>query len=384
MHSLESGFSAEVDQIDKAEWHARLPDFDDATFYQTWSYGERAWGSNRLSHIVLKHEGRVVSMAQLRIQAFPLVRAGFAYLNWGPLWKRKEEAENRAYLRNMLRALYQEYVINRSFTLRILPKIFALPANEGLEQIFRDEGYIGGPDSLQTFVVDLRLPLEAIKKNLTRSWRGSLRFAERQELDVSEAERPEQMAVAVVIYKEMKDRKGFYGGDHSGLLEILLDLPETLRPKTLICAHDGAAIAALTCSALGRVCFPLTGGTGNMALQYKASFLLYWKMIEYAKEKRFEYFDTAGVNEKRNPGGYFFKRGLAGKDAPLQTYIGRFDAYRRYLPYILFRSAMGLREGSINVARSVIARIRELPILARARRSAGGPDQGTKPSSPSE
>jgi hypothetical protein len=386
MHSLESGFSAEIDNIDKAEWHARLPEFDDATFYQTWSYGERSWGSNNLSHIVLKHEGRLVSMAQLRVQAFPLLRMGAAYLNWGPLWRRKDEVENRAYLRNMLRALYQEYVLKRDYALRILPKIYALPDNEGLKEIFSEESFSRGPDSLRTFAVDLRPPIEVIRKDLHKSWKGSLKFAEKQGLVVSEARGPEQIATAIALYEEMKDRKGFYGGDHSGLLEIILDLPETLRPKTLLCSRDGEAIAALTCSTLGKVCFPLTGGTGNKALLYKASFLLFWKMVEQAKERGFDYFDTAGVHEKRNPGGYFFKKGLAGKDAPVMTYIGRFDAYRRYLSYVLFRTAMGLRERAINAARTVKARMSEHPILARARgrRSVGGRDQGTKPSSPSE
>jgi hypothetical protein len=386
MHTLESGFSAEIDNIDKAEWHALLPEFDDATFYQTWSYGEISWGSNNLSHIVLKYEGRVVSIAQIRVQAFPLFRAGAAYLNWGPLWRRKDEVANRAYLRNMLRALYQEYVLKRDFALRILPKIFALPANDGLVEIFQAEGFTCGPDSLQTFVVDLRQPIEVIRKNLHKSWKGSLKFAEKQGLEVSEASRQEQIAVAVAINNEMKDRKGYYGPDHAGLLEIMVDLPQMLRPKTLLCSRDGEAIAALTCSSIGKVCFPITGGTGNKALHYKASFLLFWKMIELAKERGFEYFDTAGVHEKRNPGGYFFKKGLAGKDAPVITYIGRFDAYRRFLPYVLFRTALGLREGAINAARTVKARVSEHPILARARgrRSPGGRDQGTKPSSPSE
>jgi len=358
MNDLERGYSAEIDRIDKPQWHTFLKEFDDATFYQTWSYGENFWGTKSLSHVILRYEGRVVSMAQLRVQGFTLLRTGVAYLNWGPLWRRKDEAENRAHLRNMLRALFNEYVLKRHFALRILPKIFNTPENEGIKKIFLEERYAYGSDSLRTFVVDLRPSLETIRQNLSRSWRNSLKFAEKQGLDISEAKDPEQFAIVAAVGMETKERKKFSGGDPEAALKAAIDLPQELRLKGLICSHNGEPVAALAWSNIGRISFPLLGGTGNKGLQYKASFLLFWRMVEHSKENGFAFCDTAGVHKKRNPGNYFFKKGLAGKDAQEMTYLGQFDAYKNYLFFILFKTAMALREKIINGARRVKAWLR--------------------------
>lgn len=358
MSALDPGYSAEVDLIDKTGWHALLPGFDDATFYQTWSYGEASWGAANASRLVLRRDGRAVGLAQLRIVRFPLLRTGAAYLNWGPLWKPRGAVPDPACLRNMLRALRSEYVDGRGLSLRVLPKIFDLPENAEAAGAFAAEGFSRRPDPLRTFVVDLDPSLEEIRQNLHKSWKGSLKFAEKQELEIFEAGTGEHFALVADMNREMKDRKQYFGGDIPKLLEINRDLPEPLRLKILLCSHQNEVIAALGWSNIGKVSFPMVGGTGNKALQFKASFLLFWRMVQRSKEAGFRYCDTAGVHPKRNPGGYFFKRGLAGKDARETAYIGSFDAYRSRSAYRLFTAAMSLRTGLTNAARSLRARFR--------------------------
>ena len=358
MNDLDRDYSAEIDRIDKPRWHDLLREFDDATFYQTWSYGERFWGARSLSHAVLRHDGRAVALAQLRVLRFPFLRAGAAYLNWGPLWRRKGESENAAHFRNMLRALFNEYVLKRNYALRILPKVFEKPENDAIRDIFLEERYTYSPDLLRTFVVDLRPSMDEIRQNLHRSWKRSLKFAEEQGLEIFEAKEPEHFALVAALNKEMRDRKQFYGGDIRGALEVNGDLPPGLRLKILLCSHEGEPIAALGWSHIGKVCLPIVSGTGDKALQYKASFLLFWRMAQQAKENGAAFCDTAGVHEKRNPGSYFFKKGLAGKDAQEVAYLGQFDAYKSYPSFLLFKTAMAAREKLINVARIAKAKLR--------------------------
>lgn len=366
MNALDPGYAAEIDLIDKTGWHALLPEFDDATFYQTWSFGEKSWGEGNVSRLVLRRDGRAVGLAQLRIVRFPLFRTGAAYLNWGPLWKPRGTVPDGASLRNLLRALRNEYVDNRGLSLRVLPKIFDLPENAEVAGAFTEEGFSRSPDALRTFVVDLRPSLEEIRQNLHKSWKGSLKFAEKQGLGVFEARTGEHFALVADMNREMKDRKQYFGGDIPKLLEINQDLPESLRLKTLLCSHQNEVIAALGWSNVGKVSFPIVGGTGNKALQFKASFLLFWRMVQDSKEAGFRYCDTAGVHPKRNPGGYFFKRGLAGKDAVETTYIGSFDAYRSRPAYRMFTVAMSLRTGLTNAARSLRAGFRLRPRSGRS------------------
>jgi len=355
MRDLNPGYSVEIDKIDKSRWHELLKEFDDATFYQTWSYGEKFWGRDSLSHVVLTHEGRVVSIAQVRILRSPIPRLGAAYLNWGPLWRRNGGTVDMAHLRNMLRALFNEYVLKRKLNLRILPKIYLLAGGDDIRGLFLEEGFSYSPDHLRTFAVDLSPSIEVIRQNLHKSWKGSLKFAEKQNLDVFEANDAGQFAIVAALGKEMKDRKKFSGGDNVAALEVNSDLPKELRLKIMLCSHQGEPVAALAWSNIGKVSFPILGGTGHKALQYKASFLLFWKMVEHSKEKGFSFCDMAGVHEKRNPGGYFFKKGLAGKDAEEMTYVGQFDAYHNYASFFLFKMAAATREMLINGTKTMKA-----------------------------
>ena len=63
--------------------------FDDANIYQTAAYGEVRWGKKNLSRLVLKRDGEVVGIAQLRIIRPTPLKFGMAYLRWGPLWERR-------------------------------------------------------------------------------------------------------------------------------------------------------------------------------------------------------------------------------------------------------------------------------------------------------
>jgi hypothetical protein len=375
MHELDAGYSVEIDKIDKSRWHELLKEFDDATFYQTWSYGERFWGRDGMSHVVLAHEGRAVAIAQVRIFRSPIPGVGAAYLNWGPLWKRNGEGVDRDRLRNILRALRNEYVLGRKLNLRILPKIYLQPDSEDIKGLFLDEGFSHSPDHLRTFAVDLSPSIEVIRQNLHKSWKGSLKFAEKQALDVREVTDAGQFAVVAALGQEMRDRKKFSGGDNKAALEVDADLPRELRLKILLCSHQGEPVAALAWSNIGKVSFPILGGTGHRALQYKASFLLFWRMVESSKDNGLSFCDLAGVHEKRNPGGYFFKKGLAGKDAQEMTYVGQFDAYHSYASFFLFKTAVATKELLVNGPTSARAWVRSK--LSR-------PAQGTKSSSPSE
>jgi lipid II:glycine glycyltransferase (peptidoglycan interpeptide bridge formation enzyme) len=212
---------------------------------------------------------------------------------------------------------------------------------------------------MRTFVVDLRRPLEEMMQKFPRTWRQSLRFAEKQGLRIWEASEPGHLERAAVINRQMKARKSYIGSDSGELLAINADLPKDLRLKVLLCDHDGETIAALGWSHIGKVSFPLVGGTGDKALKFRASYLLWWEMIKSCQADGFTACDTAGVHQERNPGGYLFKRGVAGRDAQETAYIGQFDAYSGYPAYLVFKTAMSLRESLRNGARRLKSRLRK-------------------------
>ncbi len=353
MNKLDRGYTTEIDSIGKTEWHSILAGFADANIYQTWSYGEVSWGPQRLSHLILRREGLPVAMAQLRIWRLPILQKGIAYLNWGPLWRPRIDNDHLVCLKNMIRALRNEYVSKRGLILRMQPKIIEDAYSQRILSLFREEGFLRTPDPTRTFLVDLRPSIEDLRKNLHRSWRRSLTFAEKQGLILEEAKDQEHYDLILKIYSQMKTRKKFFGNMQLDMLEVHKDLPSELKLKIMLCMDGGEAVSVLGWSNLGIICTPLIGATGDRGLLAKASFLLWWEMVRAAKAHQAAYCDTATVHEKRNPGGHFFKQGLAGKDALETRYIGRFDAHRNFLAYGFLRTALGFREKIVNTARRI-------------------------------
>ncbi|MFI5073287.1 MAG: hypothetical protein ACHP8A_20675, partial [Terriglobales bacterium] len=84
---LEEGYVSEVDSVDELNWDEVLGRFEDANIYQTWSYDESRFGRKNISHLLLKRGGEVVATAQARIVKLPFIKAGIAYVRWGPLFR---------------------------------------------------------------------------------------------------------------------------------------------------------------------------------------------------------------------------------------------------------------------------------------------------------
>jgi lipid II:glycine glycyltransferase (peptidoglycan interpeptide bridge formation enzyme) len=157
----------------------------------------------------------------------------------------------------------------------------------------------------------------------------------------------------------MRCRKSYIGSDQEKLLDINSDLPMELRLKIIGCRYQQETIAVLGWSNMGHMAIPIIGFTGDKALQFKASFLLWWQMIQDCQRAGFERCDLAAANPKRNPGGYFFKKGLAGKESQEFTYLGQFDAYASRTLYCIFDYIAALREITRKALIRAQARLRQ-------------------------
>src|SRR4051812_11443574 len=102
-------YTVHVDQVTESEWAELLTRFDDASIYQSWSYGAVCWNKKQLSHLVLKENGTTVAMAQIRVLRIPLLSKGIAYLRWGPLYKLHGSTKSEDSLPAIIQALVDEY-----------------------------------------------------------------------------------------------------------------------------------------------------------------------------------------------------------------------------------------------------------------------------------
>jgi len=343
MKLLDAGYSTDSDVIDKSTWHDLMLKFDDASFYQTWSYGAISWGESSLSHLVLMKEERAVAIAQMRLVRIPLLKAGVAYITSGPMWKRKDEQANIKHLQNMIRALYNEYVARRGYLLQVLPRTMS-DSETDICNIFKEEMFSWHPDTQQTIYIDLSPSLDELKKNTRRKWRQTLNRAEKQKINIEEGSHDEAYDAAAKIIVEMKERKKYVEyGDMKKMIAVHKDLPEALKLKIFLCKHEGNTVAVLGWFSAGTIGLPLIAATGNKGLELNASYPLWWKMIDYYKQNGFVRCDLGGVNNERNPGGYIFKTGLAGDKSELKRYIGQFEAWENIMSLGCFKAGLFVR-----------------------------------------
>jgi Acetyltransferase (GNAT) domain len=309
-------YQVEVDRATPAEWSRMLDLFDDANLYQTWSYGTVRWGRKNLSHLVLRRNGEVLGMTQVRIIRPTRFNFGMAYLRWGPLCHRRgTELDAKAVL-GIARALQEEYAYRRGLFVQILPNAFVGTPRAALFQS-AFSGCTQGPQTpanlYRTFVLDLALPIEQLRRSLDAKWRNKLTQSEKKGLKVVAGSGTDEYRTFCRMYEQMRERKSFETTvDVEEFERIQEDLPEAHRMRILICEQDRVPIAGLVASAMGDSAIYLLGATSDDGLNTKGAYLLQWTLIQWLKENGFKWYDLGGVDPEGNPGVYSFKRGLSG------------------------------------------------------------------------
>jgi lipid II:glycine glycyltransferase (peptidoglycan interpeptide bridge formation enzyme) len=311
-------WQVEVDSSTPSAWSEMLDLFNDGNIYQTWSYGLVRWGAKNLSHMIVKRNGEVVGMAQLRIIRPTRFKFGMAYLRWGPVCERRGRPLDPEALIFMSRALEEEYVEKRRLLLHIVPNAFAGSPRADLFQAafsrFKPKQVTSG-DTYRTLLLDLAPPLEELRRRLDAKWRNKLTQSERKGLKVVAGNEPQRYRTFCRMYYEMRHRKAFDTSvDVEEFAELQEDLPPAHRMRVLICEQEGIPVAGIVCSVMGDSAIYLLGATTDGGLNSKGAYLLQWTLIQSLKDGGVRWYDLGGIDPERNPGVYSFKKGLSGSD----------------------------------------------------------------------
>jgi lipid II:glycine glycyltransferase (peptidoglycan interpeptide bridge formation enzyme) len=341
LRTLAPGYTAEVETLDEQSWARALLLFDDANIYQTWAYNQVTSGRRRISHLVLRLNGDIVALAQVRISRLPLLPAGIAYVRWGPVWCRRDQPATPETFRQTLRALHNEFVRRRGLALRVFPQLFADDSSH-FAAILRDEGFstLLTEPADRTLRIDLHPPLEQLRAGMGRNWRRNLKEAEASGLSIIEGSEDHLFAAFIGIYRDLVSRKGFRQPnsiDHYRSMQAAL--PDELKMRIMICRDRDGACAGLIWSEMGKTGIELFAATTTRALANKGSYLLRWKLVETLKQNGRDFYDLNGINPTGNPGGHKFKRELGGKNAADVCFLGRFDTGGRLLSRLALRFA---------------------------------------------
>ncbi len=293
--------------------------FDDANIYQTAAYGGVRWGEKNLSRIVLRRDGEVVSIAQVRIVRPTPLKFGMAYLRWGPLWERRVQPFDPEVPGRMACAIEQEYVATRKFLIRIIPNAFAGSSRATTMQTaferFRVEP-LTTENTYRTIVLDLIPTIDELRKNLDKKWRNQLTRSEKNDLIVVSGNGTAEYGAFCEMYRQMLRRKKFETTvDVEEFAQMQQELPERQRMYVLIAQNRGGVpVAGLVASAMGDSAIYLLGATSDDGLESKGAYLLQWTLIKWLKQTGIKQYDLGGIDPEVNPGVYHFKKGFSGSD----------------------------------------------------------------------
>jgi lipid II:glycine glycyltransferase (peptidoglycan interpeptide bridge formation enzyme) len=357
MNKASSNFEIHVDKITKSEWDNILINFDDANIYQSWSYGAIRWREKNLSHIIIKENSEIVSAAQLRIIKIPFIRAGIAYLPWGPMWRRRGSKDNIDRFKKIIGAIKHEYAIKRNLLLRISPNVTEENSEE-IISILNSSGFHKNVDikPYRTLRKNLMPSLGEIRKSLDQKWRNQLNRAEKNDLKIMESSNISLFNNFIDLQKQMCERKKFVPViSYEEFRRIQIDLPELLKMRIFICEYNGKPCAATIGSIIGDTGIYLLGATGNDGMRIKGAYLLQWHLLQKIKEYGCKYYDLGGIDPDGNPGVYHFKSGISNREF---SHIGMFEISRYKFNTLIVKSI-----DKINKKKSILSKIDLVQVL---------------------
>jgi hypothetical protein len=360
---LATGYAAEADHIPEHAWYDALQRFDDANIYQTWAYGMVTAGARNTSHVVVSRDNDIVGIAQARLVRIPLTRVGIAYILWGPLWRRRGEEANPEVLRQVLRALRNEYVCRRGLSLRLSLRLVDNGSKE-LTTILASEGFApSGQGVSRTVLMDLKRPLTDLRAGMSAHWKRELKAGDRNQLEIMEGSGGDLLSEFISAYREMVARKQFREpNDIEHFRAIQKMLPEQLKMRILLSRAGGTVCAGAICSALGDTAVYLFGATSNAGMRSRGSYVLQWRLIEELQREGISTYDLNGINPITNPGTFKFKTDLVGNNGADVCFLGAFDAHGSRLSRLCIQGWNALR----NSRRRGMFRGRWSPVLNTA------------------
>jgi hypothetical protein len=324
---MTKSYTLDLSCTQKKEWYEILGLFEDASLYQAWSYDRVRYGPQNVLPMVLRKGSEPVAAAQARLLRLPWIKAGIAYVLWGPMWRRKGTGGDVEVFRQAVRALRSELSTKRGLALRLNLLAF-MGLDNDLCRILAEEGYhpYQEASNRRTLIMDLKASIEDLRAGQHPMWRNHLNRAERKGLELEFGEKESMFDEIAPIYREMANRKGLaFLNDIEHLKKVQKDLPASIKLKVILCRQEGLVCAGGIFSVIGSTGLYLTGATADRGMKTYGSYMVHWSFIKWLKQNGFLYYDLNGINPEINPGTYQFKRQLAGKSGMEVEMLGKFQ-----------------------------------------------------------
>ena len=292
---------------DADSWNSLTIDAEDASFLQTWEFGEAKSKTSlwRVERGVLVERGSLIGTVQSMIRKPFFSKSGLVWINRGPVGVKGNYGE-------ALHALTRQFCNERQMYLRVAPSRLAgeLSFLECKASGLSKTNMLGWASS----VVDLTKDRKHLRQNLNGKWRNALTRAERAEIEISISADSSSFRRFLRGHAHHLQKFGPKGGLE---IEFLLSLQNILpihRRFMCVAAHkDGDYLGGALIVKHGKLAEYLAGHNLVKGRSINAGQLILWKAMMHLKETGAKKFDLGGMDENLSPPGIFrFKKRIGG------------------------------------------------------------------------
>jgi lipid II:glycine glycyltransferase (peptidoglycan interpeptide bridge formation enzyme) len=197
----------------------------------------------------------------------------------------------------------------------------------------------------RSWVLDITSSLDTLFKHFKMTWRQNVRVAERKGVSIREASNNEDILAYYTLLQVTSKRDSFF--IHP--LEYHQAIYQKFKLKgdavLFLAEYEGKAIAAKMLIRYGNWCWDMFGASSNQFRNLKATYLLQYRCIQWAKEHNCTHFDFRTIPEYLEPetemwGVYEYKQGFGGYsrlNIPTQDFVYRSVWYAIWVILVRWR-----------------------------------------------
>jgi hypothetical protein len=317
-------YDFDVSPVSDDAWFRVSQGFELNNIWQNLFYGRPRWGVDRVESCRLTCHGRVHAAAMIAVVQLPVLRVRLAYVQFGPLWPLYDSASDRHVHLEFLEKLRSHYVGEKRMLLWVRPRE-ADSQNRGLTRIFEKAGYVSQPFAFGrgTYRLDLRMPVDEIRAQTSKSWRRNLKRSHQHKLEFASFNDEHGFDTFFKLYDELAERKQLAETPElKAFRAVCRTQPEAAQLEACVCSLHGEPLAAVIISSLGNTGIALMSATSERARELRAGYALDWWCVNKLKHDGLRWYDLSG---DQTPGVNEYKAGLVGRGGRIR-FAGPFIA----------------------------------------------------------
>lgn len=287
-------------------------------------------------YLLVERGADPVALANLRIKRIPMFPAGLAFITQGPVMF---QSGGGAYSDTMA-AIRHHVVCELGLTLRVNPPV------DPDASVTRPEGFVPlAGSSYETFLIDLAPSIDVLRQQLNGKWRTDLNRGERSDVIITRSSLEPDFAAFQPLLEDLALGKGFNVPQDAHFFAKVAG--RAVEPESIVihlARHKGRVIGGHVGAYSGNMAVYLIGAANDEGRERRASFLLQWAAIEFAKQRAMAWYDLGGADEHANPNVFRFKQRMGGRH-----YVG---------PPVIEARAGWPRGAIVNLAEKAYARVR--------------------------